>query len=190
MDSSKKTFLIMKLAAVALLAGVLTILFFHSNDPGFFWTQKGNTKTLDLGPASDRKAAPDFPFLAEMRGTVVHINFWAEWCEPCLRELPILESLQKEFVGKYHIVLINLDIDEAAVKKARQIQSQLAPNLTAFYENTKILKEKAQVAALPYHIIIDKQGLTAMTFLGDLDKHQNEFKTQLLQLLAEGAQVN
>lgn len=190
MESSKKTFLIMKLAAVALLAGVLTILFFHSNDPGFLWTQKDKAQVPDLGPALERTPAPDFPILADMRGTVVHLNFWAQWCEPCLRELPILESLQKEFVGKYLIVLINLDKDAVTIEKARQIQTQLAPNLITIYENTKDITDKIQVPALPYHVIVDRRGYTALTLLGDLDKKIEEFKTQLHQLFAEGAPAN
>jgi thiol-disulfide isomerase/thioredoxin len=190
MESSKKTFLIMKLAAVALLAGVLTILFFHSNDPGFNWTQKGNTSIQDLGPASGRTATLDFPILKDLRGSVVHLNFWAQWCEPCLRELPILESLQNEFSGKYRIVLINLDQDAANIEKARQLQTRLAPNLTTIYENTKILEEKAQVQALPYHILVDKQGFTARTFFGDLEKQLEDFKIQLHQLFAEGVPAN
>jgi thiol-disulfide isomerase/thioredoxin len=186
MESSKKTFMIMKLAAVALLAGVLSILFFHSNYDGFNWTQKAKSSAQDFGPASGRTTALDFPILKDLRGSVVHLNFWAQWCEPCLRELPLLENLQKEFPGKYQVVLINVDRDATNIDKARQLQTRLAPNLAAIYENTKILEEKAQVQALPYHILVDKKGFTALTFFGDLEKHLEKFKLQLLQLLAEG----
>src|SRR5690242_10411134 len=38
--------------------------------------------------------------LASLRGKVVLIDFWAQWCEPCKKELPQLDKLSKEYAGK------------------------------------------------------------------------------------------
>jgi len=204
MADSQKTFLIMKLFAVSLIAGVLAILYFHSNLHEELFTQN-RAGIPDLGPVTARPEAAIFEFkdntsgpdevtrsLADYRGQIVHLNFWAEWCEPCARELPMLEKLQSEYHEKYgdlyKIILINVDTDEASQAKAKTLQTTLAPSLTSIYQGTQAIKEKMNATALPYHILIDKNGNTALAFYTALDKYEEKFKQVLRQLLDEALQ--
>ena len=71
----------------------------------FTYSHEEGTSAFDL----DDKTTLD---LASLRGKVTHLVFWAEWCEPCRRELPLLQK-EAELKGKnYQIVLINLDEDD------------------------------------------------------------------------------
>ena len=74
----------------------------------------------DVGPGTP---APDFVLvardggkvrLADLKGEVVMINFWASWCGPCREEMPLLDRTQQRFAAKgLQIVGIAFDSDRA-----------------------------------------------------------------------------
>jgi thiol-disulfide isomerase/thioredoxin len=76
-------------------------------------------------PTLDR-AAPDFTYvdtagaarrLSELKGDVVLINFWATWCVPCRREMPLLAKMQREYEPRRFRVLY-LSLEEPQVLDA------------------------------------------------------------------------
>jgi peroxiredoxin len=73
--------------------------------------------------AQTGKPAPEFSFtldgkaqrLADLRGKVVVLNFWATWCPPCVEEMPSLEKLHAKAGAIGALVLgVSVDRDEAA----------------------------------------------------------------------------
>jgi thiol-disulfide isomerase/thioredoxin len=78
-----------------------------------------------LMPTMNR-AAPDFAYvdsagasrrLSELKGDVVLINFWATWCAPCRREMPLLAKMQREYEPRRFRVLY-LSLEEPQVLDA------------------------------------------------------------------------
>ena len=69
-------------------------------------------------PAAAPRPAPEVAFtdiegkpagLADLRGKPVVVNFWATWCQPCLREMPSLEALQEKLGDKLTIAAVSQD---------------------------------------------------------------------------------
>jgi len=77
------------------------------------------------------KAVTDDTFVSEVlqADTPVLVDFWAEWCGPCLRVAPVLEEIANEMGDKVKIV--KLDID-ANPNTARDYQVLSVPTLTVF----------------------------------------------------------
>jgi thioredoxin 1 len=77
------------------------------------------------------KAVTDDTFVSEVlqSDTPVLVDFWAEWCGPCLRVAPVLEEIANEMGDKVKIV--KLDID-ANPNTARDYQVLSVPTLTVF----------------------------------------------------------
>ncbi len=87
------------------------------------------TRTADGGPGSIWTMSfprPDGSALAMsgFRGKPLVLNFWATWCEPCLREMPALDRFAKDFAAQ-HWQVLGLAIDAA-------------PKVLAFLSNTPV----------------------------------------------------
>jgi thioredoxin 1 len=77
------------------------------------------------------KAVTDATFINEVlqADTPVLVDFWAEWCGPCLRVAPVLEEIAKEMGDKVKIVKVDID---ANPNTARDYQVLSVPTLTVF----------------------------------------------------------
>src|SRR5579864_5322497 len=61
---------------------------------------------------------PGASHLADLRGKVIVLNFWASWCPPCLEETQSLNRLQEAIAGRGGVVLgVSVDEDQAAYEK-------------------------------------------------------------------------
>src|SRR5689334_21583715 len=59
--------------------------------------------------------------LSSLRGKVVLIDFWAQWCEPCKKELPQLDRLAKQYAGK-GVVVVAVNIDKQKENAERMVK--------------------------------------------------------------------
>jgi thiol-disulfide isomerase/thioredoxin len=104
--------------------------------------------------------------LAQLRGKVVLINFWATWCPPCRREMPSMERLSQRFKGQPFVVLA-VDVGEDA-DTIEVFTSQLDTTLTfPILLDTRSHAMRAwRVAGLPTTFLVDKQGRIVASAIG------------------------
>jgi len=96
-------------------------------------------------------------YLEDHKGKIVVISFWASWCTPCLKELPILESIQNK-VGTDKIKVIAINFKEGR-KKYRFIKKKLSSlNLTLTHDKRGSIGKKFGVESIPNLFIIGKNG--------------------------------
>jgi cytochrome c biogenesis protein CcmG, thiol:disulfide interchange protein DsbE len=119
--------------------------------------------------------------LADYRGKVVVLNFWASWCPPCVDELPLLERTQRRIDGSNAIVVgVNYkDIPEDALNFVRRFRLSY-PSLR---DRDGEYAEEYGARAFPETFVIDRRGRIAALRRGPVD--DDWLEETLPRLLAE-----
>jgi thiol-disulfide isomerase/thioredoxin len=107
--------------------------------------------------------------LAQWRGRVLFVNFWATWCAPCREEMPEFIRAQAEF-GARGLQFVGIGIDEAA--KIEQFATGIGlnyPALVGGYGAMELSRTLGNsVMALPFTVVVGRDGTIAHTQLGPL----------------------
>ena len=143
------------------------------------------TSLADAGSADDEAAAegaaaalvgkdaPDFKLkdlagqevkLADLKGSVVLLDFWATWCGPCRTSMPHLDAIHKDLKDQgLKSYAVNLREGEAEVKKFVEKTSLGLPVL--FDKDGKVAKSYG-VRGIPQTVVIDKDGKVKKVVIG------------------------
>ena len=98
--------------------GLLVFCFAAALTPAI--TAQGAAACRSLEPEPRAGPAPEFAVqdlngapvaLTDFRGRLVIVNFWATWCEPCIREWPQLDRLAERFAGRDEVVILAISVD-------------------------------------------------------------------------------
>jgi thiol-disulfide isomerase/thioredoxin len=111
--------------------------------------------------------------LAEWRGRPLAINFWATWCEPCRREIPLLETLRRPGAGGLEVIGIAVDFRPAVLKFARDMHMDY-PVLIGEQDGMKALDAFGMEPVLPFTVFADGKGRIVTLKLGEL--HPDELR--------------
>lgn len=124
-------------------------------------------------PSQISKPAPDFNLndgstsihLADYRGKVVLLNFWASWCAPCIVELPSLQQFHRDH-PEYPILAVSIDEDESAYKR---FLIQRNNNFIVVRDPQETSAQKYGTTGWPETFIIDRKGTIRRRFIGATD---------------------
>lgn len=94
--------------------------------------------------------------LAELKGKVVLVNFWATWCGPCKEEMPAFERLRQRMdPARFALVTITTDLQRDGIK---QFLTTLNVRLPVLFDEEQDVSRAYLVRALPTTVLIDRQG--------------------------------
>lgn len=113
--------------------------------------------------------------LEKLSSKVTLINFWATWCVPCKKELPLLDKLANSVNSKQlNIVLINLEN-----KKYSDVKSFLdnlgIKNLTTYFDKNLKLTRSLGLRGVPVTLVVNSEKKEVARILGDIDFNNEEF---------------
>lgn len=134
------------------------------------------------------KPAPDFQLndlegkpisLQDYRGTVVVLDFWASWCGPCVRTMPIVEKTVDENPGSS---LIAINIQEAPARVESAV-ARIGLHADILLDRTGRVAQSYEARAIPQTAIIDADGIVRHLFVGGGSRFERDFAAALKETL-------
>ena len=119
--------------------------------------------------------------LAEQRGRVVMVNFWATWCGPCRQEMPQLDRLYQKYKSS-GFVLLGVNVDEDA-RKAADVAAKLGVTFPVLLDTDKAVSKLYDLSTMPSTVIIDRDGKVRYFHRGYLAGYEDNYDKQIRELL-------
>jgi thiol-disulfide isomerase/thioredoxin len=119
--------------------------------------------------------------VSQHRGKVVIVTFWASWCGPCRRELPMLAHIQKT-VGREHLEVIAVNYKEHRKDFLEVIRANRDVLLTYVHDKGPV-SDRYGVTTLPNMFIIDREGRIAHTHIGYGEETFRQMIEEIIALL-------
>lgn len=147
---------------------------------------------LALSGTVQAESAPDFTLkaldgnnlrLAEQRGDIMLINFWASWCGPCIQEMPALDKLaQKYQMLGVQVWGVNVENDSSA---AKAYLSKVQVAFPILFDVDNSVSKDYRVEAMPTTVILDKDGKVRSVHRGYQPGYEKKYEDDIKGLLRE-----
>lgn len=156
-----------------------------------FQPPNGSKEVADVSLPSERnmslvgRQAADFTLktvdgspvrLADLRGKIVLLDFWATWCPPCRHELPTIEALSRKYKDRNVLVF---GINDEEVKTAKHFLEQHYPDLATLHDGDGKVHRLYGCFSIPTVLVIDGTGKIVAHFVGE--RPENELVAALKQ---------
>jgi thiol-disulfide isomerase/thioredoxin len=104
--------------------------------------------------------------IAQFKGRIVIVNFWATWCGPCVAEMPSLQALAKRLGDKAVVIGVNY---HESPEKVRAFQARYGIQFALLRDPWHQASSDWGVQSLPSTFIVDSQGQLRLTAVGEVD---------------------
>ena len=149
--------------AVAAAAGFGAYRYWHGGAGAD--TARADLGFLDLDGRTHR--------LEEWRGKLLLLNFWATWCTPCLKEIPLLVETQQQYGGR-GLQIVGIAMDEA--EPVRRFKERLQMNYPIMVGQADIARAMDalgdELGAFPFSVLIAPDGRILGRISGDLSREE------------------
>jgi thiol-disulfide isomerase/thioredoxin len=118
--------------------------------------------------------------LADYRGKVVLVNFWATWCEPCREEMPSLERLRQRLGGSLVVLAVDYGEGEARVG---EFLARVPVGFPVLLDRDMAVSRAWKARALPTTFVVDSAGTIRYSAIGELDWSAPAIEAEVRKLL-------
>lgn len=121
--------------------------------------------------------------LAEQKGKVILINFWASWCDSCFEAFPLLNAIYEKYKSQAFLVLgVNVDISVEMINRGLKIP---LVNFPILMDPSKGVAQLYEVKDMPTTYIIDRSGRLRFVYKGFKGNMAQQFDQAINQLIQE-----
>jgi thiol-disulfide isomerase/thioredoxin len=127
--------------------------------------------------------APSLPAtLADLKGKVVYVDFWASWCKPCRKSFPWMNAMQEKFAGELQVIAINLDSEQHL---ATEFLHKVPASMPIVYDPEGVIAKQYQLLGMPSSYLIDKKGQVRFAHKGFFTERSSQYEQEILALIQE-----
>jgi thiol-disulfide isomerase/thioredoxin len=127
--------------------------------------------------------SPSLPAsLADLKGKVVYVDFWASWCKPCRKSFPWMNAMQQKFAGDLQVIAINLDSEQHL---AADFLSQIPASMSIVYDPEGVIAKQYQLLGMPSSYLIDKKGHIRFAHKGFFSDRSSQYEQEIISLIEE-----
>jgi peroxiredoxin len=153
-------------------------------DPTVAPTARSVPDTLPDITLADRDGKPTA--LASFGGRSLMVNFWATWCAPCRREIPLLNRLREQRKAQNaEIVGVAVDFREDVLKFTEKVPLNY-PLLIGEEDGLAAAEAFGMGMAFPFSVFVDNQNRILTVKIGELHEDEANFAFDRLQDIADG----
>ncbi|MBS1214153.1 MAG: Redoxin domain protein, partial [Proteobacteria bacterium] len=109
--------------------------------------------------------------IAQWRGKVLVVNFWASWCKPCVDEMPALSRMNSHYAA-WGVQFVGIGLDDA--EKLAAFVRTTPVSYPVLVATPAAGTPGLQVKGLPYTVVIGRDGRIEMSRLGRIDEESLE----------------
>jgi peroxiredoxin len=121
--------------------------------------------------------------LADYKGKVVLVDFWASWCVPCKTSFPALDALYREYHARgVEVLAVNLDERR---RDAETFLAEFPHTMSVVFDPNGTSAEAFAVQGMPSSFLIDKDGVIRFTHIGYTAGVAASYRREITQLLSE-----
>ena len=117
--------------------------------------------------------------LAQLRGKIVMLDFWATWCGPCRISMPILDKLQKEFSDDLVLLAVNLLEPRDLVRE--YVARQNVRSRVLLDPEGKVMRQY-ESESIPMQVIIDQEGVVQLVNIGLSPRMEDQLRGEINRL--------
>lgn len=121
--------------------------------------------------------------LAQHKGEVVYLDFWASWCVPCRKSFPWMNMVQEKYQTKgFSIISVNLDADYALAQK---FLKENPASFSVIYDPKGKLAKHFKIQGMPSSMLIGRDGKIKQRHTGFFTKKIPQYQQEIEKLLAQ-----
>ena len=118
--------------------------------------------------------------LADLKGSVVVLNFWATWCGPCRVELPLLQKIARAR-AKENVKILTVNMDDKAAKARTFIERQKLD--LPVYRIAPESVRRLELVSIPVTMVFDKKGELVARWTGLNEDFESKVGALIEELL-------
>jgi len=141
-----------------------------------------------IAPAAEfslKSRAGEAVSLGSLKGQVVLINFWATWCGPCRKEMPLLEQIQKKY-APLGFTMLGVNVEEDT-RLMETFLKDVPVSFPILLDPANGVSKLYNVSAMPSTVIVDRKGNVRFIHQGYQPGDEGKYQDMIRQLVREKA---